>query len=208
MKMSRFLRNAPLLAAVMVLLSQGGAQAGGFANVNILSTPSPGSYSPNPATPPGLGAGVSWTNTTVATHTATGDAPLSYFDTGFLSPTQSAQVTFPVAGSYPYHCSIHSEMHGTVNLPMVAAPSTGTAGVTQFGISWASSIPVGYNVDIQFRRNGGAWRTLFANRTGSQTEALGMVANPGTYDVRARIQRSSTGAASGYSPPVTIVVTA
>ena len=53
---------------------------------------------------------VTWTNSDGATHTATG----SGFDTGNISGGSSASVTFDAAGTFAYHCSIHSTMTGTV----------------------------------------------------------------------------------------------
>ena len=71
------------------------------------------------------GAGVTWTNSSGTTHTATSDAAGGW-DTGFVSNGSSAAVSFPTAGIYPYHCTIHPYMHGTVFVgvtPQIALPS-------------------------------------------------------------------------------------
>ena len=64
---------------------------------------------------------VTWTNNDSATHTATGAG----FDTGQLGGGASGSVTFSTAGTFAYHCSIHSSMTGTV---IVEAASNGNDG--------------------------------------------------------------------------------
>jgi plastocyanin len=61
------------------------------------------------------GAGVSVTNNDSTAHTATADDGKS-FDTGDINPGSSATITVAKAGSYPYHCSIHPFMHGTLTV--------------------------------------------------------------------------------------------
>lgn len=60
-----------------------------------------------------VGTTVTWTNLDSAVHTVTSTGPVS-FDSGNLSQGQTWQFTFENAGTYPYHCSIHSYMTGTV----------------------------------------------------------------------------------------------
>jgi plastocyanin len=59
-----------------------------------------------------VGASVTWTNTTGVPHTATADG--GAFDTSIVNPGQGSTITFSVPGTYPYHCSIHPDMHGTI----------------------------------------------------------------------------------------------
>jgi plastocyanin len=59
-----------------------------------------------------VGAPVAWTNTTGVFHTATDDG--GAWDTSLVGPGQTATISFPHPGTYAYHCSIHSDMHGTV----------------------------------------------------------------------------------------------
>jgi plastocyanin len=54
---------------------------------------------------------VHWTNDSVRTHTVTAD------DGSFDSPAPAGNSSFTAPtkpGSYPFHCSIHPEMHGTL----------------------------------------------------------------------------------------------
>jgi len=60
-----------------------------------------------------VGTKVTWTNQDSAEHTATADDG-STFDTGTLKQGQSKVLTLTKAGRYPYHCSFHPFMHGTI----------------------------------------------------------------------------------------------
>lgn len=68
-------------------------------------------YSPSTITVK-VGDSVTWTNKDGVGHSATADD--NSFNTGVLSQNQSGSVTFSKAGTYPYHCSVHPSMHGTV----------------------------------------------------------------------------------------------
>ena len=56
---------------------------------------------------------VHWTNTGAVTHTVVFD---NGKDCGSLAPADSLTVQFNAPGTYPYHCSIHSSMKGTVTV--------------------------------------------------------------------------------------------
>jgi plastocyanin len=76
-------------------------------------------FSPDPVTIH-VGDKVSWTNNDGVVHNATGTAP--GFATGQIATGTSKAVTFNVAGTYPYHCTVHPAMTGTV---IVLAASAG-----------------------------------------------------------------------------------
>ena len=59
------------------------------------------------------GARVTVTNQDSTAHTATADDGHS-FDTGTLAQGASQTISVSKPGRYPYHCSIHSFMHGTL----------------------------------------------------------------------------------------------
>ena len=59
-----------------------------------------------------MGTTVTWTNNDSATHRVVSDTGL--FDSGDLSQGGTFSYTFNTAGSYPYHCSIHTYMKGTI----------------------------------------------------------------------------------------------
>jgi plastocyanin len=78
--------------------------------ITILGVNASLSYSPNPANAR-VGQRVIWRNTDAMTHTATSGS----FDTGFLGPgASSAPLTMGAAGSFPYLCTIHPGMVGTL----------------------------------------------------------------------------------------------
>jgi plastocyanin len=58
------------------------------------------------------GESVTWTNQDGTTHTVTADN--GEFDSGSLGADATYSFIFAKAGTYPYHCSIHSNMKGTV----------------------------------------------------------------------------------------------
>jgi len=57
---------------------------------------------------------VVFTNEDNAPHTATSDSGV--FDTPRLSRGQTAQLTFPGAGTFAYHCAVHPNMKGTITV--------------------------------------------------------------------------------------------
>lgn len=58
------------------------------------------------------GTTVTFTNSDTVTHTVTAD-DASYLS-GNLAPGATFQHAYATAGTYPYHCSIHAGMTGTV----------------------------------------------------------------------------------------------
>lgn len=60
------------------------------------------------------GGKVTWQNEDSAPHTATADD--GSFDTGTLEEGKRGSETFKEAGTFSYICSIHPDMHGTVEV--------------------------------------------------------------------------------------------
>jgi plastocyanin len=60
-----------------------------------------------------VGGAVTWTNNDDQQHTATGAGA---FDAEAIKPGESATVTFETAGSFPYICSFHPFMAGTITV--------------------------------------------------------------------------------------------
>lgn len=61
-----------------------------------------------------VGQTVTFTNGDSAPHTATLDD--GSCTTGTISPNTSDGLTFTAAGTYPFHCKIHSSMKGTITV--------------------------------------------------------------------------------------------
>lgn len=68
-------------------------------------------YSPDDLTV-AVGATVTWTNTDSVAHTSTSDA--AGWNSGEVAPGGRFSVAFQTAGTFPYHCTIHPGMIGTV----------------------------------------------------------------------------------------------
>jgi len=94
----------------------GGGGGGGTADVTITIAGENGSqsFSPNPAAVT-AGQTVAWRNADSMTHTATAND--GSFNTGNIAPgATSAPITMGTAGSFAYHCQIHPDMVGTLNV--------------------------------------------------------------------------------------------
>lgn len=105
------------------------------ATAGCSSSPAPSSASAQPAVPAGnsvsiknfafdpstltvkAGTAVTWVNNDGAPHALVSDngAPVS-FSSDTLAPGAAYSFTFTQAGTYPYHCSIHPSMKGTVTV--------------------------------------------------------------------------------------------
>ena len=59
-----------------------------------------------------VGATVTWTNFDGVNHTVTSDP--GAFGSGSLTDGDTYSYTFNTAGAFPYHCSTHPSMHGSV----------------------------------------------------------------------------------------------
>lgn len=93
-----------------------------------------------------VGDSITWTNQDAAPHTVTADG--GSFDKPLPASGGTATITFNTAGTFPYHCTIHPNMHGTVVVlaaaatnppasaspsaaaPTVIAPATGSGAAT------------------------------------------------------------------------------
>ena len=60
-----------------------------------------------------VGKTVTWVNKDTVTHTVTSDGS-SLFDSGFMPTGATFQFTFTTAGTYPYYCTVHPYMKGTI----------------------------------------------------------------------------------------------
>jgi plastocyanin len=85
------------------------APAGGATAVDIKDF----AFSPASDSVP-AGSKVTWTNSDTTAHTVTFDDGSA--DSGNLAPGSTFDHTFATAGTFAYHCTIHSQMHGTVTV--------------------------------------------------------------------------------------------
>ncbi|GAB6984747.1 plastocyanin/azurin family copper-binding protein [Nocardioides pyridinolyticus] len=138
----------------------------------------------------GLGTTVTWRFPDEMAHTTT--STQGFWDSGSKSGGQTFRRTFGSAGSYPYRCTIHPTMRGTVRVP-VARSGSSAAGWT---LRWAAS--GGDTYDVQVRKGSRRWRTL-RHDTSATTAAFH---RPGTWSVRARTQAGTR--TSAWSPAVKV----
>jgi plastocyanin len=61
-----------------------------------------------------VGTTVAWTNRDAMSHTVTADA--GAFDSGALGNGETFKWTFDQPGEFPYSCTIHPSMHGTITV--------------------------------------------------------------------------------------------
>jgi plastocyanin len=92
-----------------------------------------------------VGDTVTWTNSDATAHTATADD--GSFDTGTIGANGTGTATFSTAGSFPYHCKIHSSMTGTITVVAAAGGSgsgaTSPPSDTDPAIATPAEIPLG-----------------------------------------------------------------
>ncbi len=111
---------AVLVCSLMVMAGcdddDGMGPSPGGSTVSIVvgaSTLTTTAFSPNPINV-SPGTTITWRNDDTVTHTST--STTGVWDSGSLAPNASFSRTFPSAGTFPYLCTIHPNMVGTVNV--------------------------------------------------------------------------------------------
>jgi plastocyanin len=188
-----------LLTGLFLLLPAATASASTQRDVSIVNF----SFSPTPLSA-AIGDFVVFTNTTTTTqHTSTADL-LGLWDSGHILPGKTFTVNFDHAGTFAYHCAIHTFMKGSVSVPLRVSPSSGPLSTT-FTITVADQpAPAGMTQDIQKRRVGGTWKT-WRSTTGMSTTFK--PTKTSTFQFRARLRRTSDNVATGWSPVASASVT-
>jgi plastocyanin len=144
-----------------------------------------------------LGGSVTWTFQDTIAHTSTSDQ--GFWDSGTKSGGATYVRTFTSAGTFAYHCAIHTMMRGTVKVGLTTR-GTPTKG---FKLTWATAKGAGgITYDVQTRLGTGKWVSLEAATTA--THAKLDPAKAGKYSVRARTGKGA--AKSGWSPTVTVTI--
>jgi plastocyanin len=154
----------------------------------------------------GQGTGVQWTFNGPSQHTATDNTGLSLFDSGAEPAGATFTYYFIAAGQYPYHCTIHPSMTGTVRVPTVAKPPSGGIGTT-FTITWAANhAPTNFVFHVQIRRPGSSsWVDWQTNQTLNNATFV-PDSGVGTYSFRGRYESTGLTAHSNWSKAASIVV--
>ena len=149
------------------------------------------------------GTTVKWTQDDVGIqHTSTSNQ--GFWGSVRMNSGQSFSSTFSNAGTFGYHCAVHTDMTGAVRVPLNATGST-SAGWT---LRWSSlsSVPSTRAFDVQIKKPGAtafvAFRTAVMSRT-----AFFNPSRIGTYQFRARTKNLSKGLNSGWSPIKSVKIT-
>ncbi len=128
-----------------------------------------------------LGNSVKWRNTTGKRHDATPTVNWSWAAVSVAAGATSAAVSPSQAGSFPYFCSLHPTIKGTINVPMTVSPLAGTTA-TFFSLTLGTVTAPGVLVhQVEVRLNGGAWQLRATPprhryRSSSQRQARGSCA--------------------------------
>jgi len=108
-------KKLAVVTIVLVLAAMVGAACSSGSSGSSGNAVSISGYAFNPASlNVSTGTTVTWTNNDSVTHTVTSDT--GAFTSGNLDPGQTFSFTFSQAGTFAYHCSIHTSMHGTVTV--------------------------------------------------------------------------------------------
>jgi plastocyanin len=135
------------------------------------------------------GQTVLWTNVSERTHTVTSDDGL--FDSGDVSSGSRFSFRFNTAGTYRYHCTIHTSIVGEIDVRKVILNGLPTAAV-----------PVGTPVEFDGRTATPGQPVLIQQRAGSSFRTIARVKAAANGSWKTMVEARSTGdyrAASGSS---------
>ena len=192
------IRRAALSAIALLMFSSGSVSAGTDSQIEIFDN----GFNPASVNIP-IGYSVHWHNGGAMTHTATANK-FDRFDETVASGETTASVLMVYAGTWSYHCDIHPEMHGRVRVSMLAEPFSGSIGTTFVLRVATEALPAGFVEDIQRRRQGsGTWQLW---RTTSRRKVEWTPGKLGAWQFRARLRKTSTGQATGWSSVIAIAV--
>jgi streptogramin lyase len=154
------------------------------------------------------GSNVQWTFLGPNTHTVADTSGMNLFNSKSRSFVTYFTHRFDAAGTYGYDDPAHPQaMTGSIRVPTLAQPSTGTKS-TAFTVTWSAAVaPTGHVFDVQVKRPGSStyvtWKSGVTGRHASFTPDHGT----GKYSFRARLRKTSNDTHTGWSPAVTISVT-
>ena len=181
-----------IAAAAALLVPSGAAEARAGASVTVANM----AFTSASVTV-GLGESVTWTFQDATPHTSTSDQ--GFWNSGTKSGGATYSRAFTSAGSFAYHCTIHSMMRGKVAVPVTVSGSP-NAG---WKVRWSTKKGKGgVTFDVQTRRGSGKWKPLVTGATAASKKFN--PAKAGNYSVRARTVKG--GSRSGWSPTTTVPI--
>jgi plastocyanin len=133
-------------------------------------------------------------------HTSTSNQ--GFWNSGQRSSGTYAR-TFLDAGSYGYHCMLHSDMTGTVKVPVKASGTTSNG----YTVRWSArtSTPSSRRYDVQYKKVGATSWTTWRSSSSSRS-AFFNPSSSASYYVHARTRIVGAGV-SGWSPSITVKIT-
>jgi hypothetical protein len=153
-----------------------------------------------------IGLPISWTVASDATDHVVEDASrMGLFKSAVLGPGQSFLFTPPGAGTYSI-LDEPTKSKGALEIQPDVNPTSGSQQ-TQFTLTWAvRSPPAGYVFQVEVARPSAGF-VRWLGHTRSTAATFIPDAGVGTYSVRVRVERTSNGAHSNWSPPAPFQVT-
>jgi plastocyanin len=148
-----------------------------------------------------LGERVTWENADGLTHTSSGRRPLAAWSLSIPGGSSKGR-RFKQAGAFPYLCTIHPSMTGSIKVPVRVTPaSAGPGQVITVRVATVNA-PSGFVYVVQRRPPGGsfqAWKTITGQTTTFASNTKG------TWAFRAKLRRVGAGD-SGFSPIDTVTI--
>ena len=204
------LARGPLVAGLTVVFAvlMAGSALAATTNVSIHNT----AFNA-PDVKVGLGGTVQWTNNDPFPHTSTSananttDANKRNPDTSngpslWGSPNIAANggtfsFVFSWAGTFNYHCEIHTFMQGSVSVKPKAAFITPATGSPFIRITTGTAaLPANYVFHVQVSVNGGAFTDFATNSTALKLKMTNPT--PGTYQFQVSVEKTSTPTGHSY----------
>lgn len=108
-------------------------------------------FNPSTLTVP-VGTTVTWTNDDSFDHTVTSNS--GAFNSGDISGGSKFSHNFNQPGNYPYHCSIHTFMHGMIQVTSAAASSAVKSASTKYNVTIANALKEGTALHVLVANNG------------------------------------------------------
>ena len=198
-----FLGVVALTATHVVAVGFGSSQADSLVADLCPFTVGDTGFVPSSANVSGPGAAAYWVvpASDPTSHRLADGSGFGLFDSGTLAPGSAYAFAFPASGTY----LVTDKSDGAtekVGVPMLAITNFGGRKV----LEWANAAPLaGVRFQVQDIPPGGTKFVIFRNTrmTGSR---LALQLPPGTYKFRSRMRDGTTGAATGWSPAVTVTL--
>jgi len=154
-----------------------------------------------PTTTVRVGDTVTWTNRDAFSHTSTSDTGV--WDTGVIRAAASGSFTFTAAGTFAYHCAIHSFMHGTIVVQAVSTPqptAPPTAPPTPVRTAPPTIAPTERPTPAPTEAATPQATTAAPSATASAAAAPSETASPSPSAVAAQLTPAPSAAGSGNAP--------